>query len=270
VLFAEVSGRDEFLRVAGPVMGWNGISDCIDRVQRTARSSGGRVVKVVGSELMMLFDNPDAAAGAASRMHAAVGELPSVAGTRLSIKIGYHAGPVVEGNNDLLGDTVQLVSGLLRQARAGQTMTTPQTAKLLSSRVQTGAAAGGRPAAADRLSLAAGGERERPRARRMRLSYGSQSVICSPDSKVIVIGRDPGCGLVAATTFASRQHCTISLLPDGFRVRDHSSNGTFLTNEGGDEIELRNGEESRLAAHGWLSLGCTSVFASRLLEFTGE
>jgi adenylate cyclase len=271
VLFAEVSGRDEFLRVAGPVMGWNGISDCIDRVQRTARSSGGRVVKVVGSELMMLFDNPDAAAGAASRMHAAVGELPSVAGTRLSIKIGYHAGPVTEGNNDLLGDTVQLVSGLLRQARAGQTMTTPQTAKLLSSPPRPDAA----PA---RATLAPAGERERqapqqsvtPRARRMRLSYGSQSVICSPDNVVIVVGRDPSCGLVAATTFASRRHCTITLLRDGFRISDHSSNGTFVTNEGGDEIELRNGEEARLAAHGWVSLGCTSVFASRLLEFTAE
>jgi adenylate cyclase len=263
VLFAEVSGRDEFLRVAGPVMGWNGISDCIDRVQRTARSSGGRVVKVVGSELMMLFDNPDAAAGAASRMHAAVSELPSVLGTRLSIKIGYHAGPVVEGNNDLLGDTVKLVTGLLRQARAGQTMTTPQTAKLLSSQPRPDAAAGREP-------LAVGGERERPRARRMRLSYGSQTVICSPDSGVVVVGREPSCGLVAATTFASRRHCTISLLPDGFRVRDHSSNGTFLTNEGGEEIELRNGQEARLAAHGWVSLGCTCAFASRLLEFTGE
>jgi len=120
VLFAEVSGRDEFVRAAGPVMGWNGISDCVDRLQRTARSSGGRVVKVIGSELMMVFDSPDAAAGAASRMHAAVNALPSVSGTRLSVKVGYHAGPVVEGNGDLLGDTVKLVAALLRPARAGQ------------------------------------------------------------------------------------------------------------------------------------------------------
>ena len=101
VLFAEVSGRDEYVRAAGFVMGWNGISDCVERLQRTARSAGGRVVKVIGSELMTLFETPDAAAAAASRMHAAVNALPSVSGTRLSVKVGYHAGPVIEGNDEL-------------------------------------------------------------------------------------------------------------------------------------------------------------------------
>ncbi|HEX5767823.1 MAG TPA: adenylate/guanylate cyclase domain-containing protein, partial [Burkholderiales bacterium] len=134
VLFAEVSGRDEFVRAAGFVTGWNGISDCVERLQRTARSSGGRVVKVIGSELMMLFDTPDAAAAAASSMHAAVNALPPVSGARLSVKVGYHAGPVIEGNDDLLGDTVKLVEALLRQARAGQTMTTPETAQLLNKK----------------------------------------------------------------------------------------------------------------------------------------
>ncbi|HEY8252363.1 MAG TPA: adenylate/guanylate cyclase domain-containing protein [Burkholderiales bacterium] len=291
VLFAEVSGRDEFVRAAGPVMGWNGISDCVDRLQRTARSSGGRVVKVIGSELMMLFESPDAAAGAASRMHAAVNALPSVSGTRLSVKVGYHAGPVVEGNDDLLGDTVKLVAALLRQAQAGQTLTTHQTAQLLNdqSRSYSGQvyapshAAGGnreRPRAmparsysgqAHAAPLVAGGTRERPRAQRMlRLSYGSESVTCGLDNEAVVVGRDPTCQLVAATAFASRRHCSILLRPDGFKILDHSSNGTFLTNEGGEEIELLNGQEAPLARRGWVSLGCSRAFAIRLLEFTGH
>ena len=265
VLFAEVSGRDEFVRAAGPVMGWNGISDCIDRLQRTARSSGGRVVKVIGSELMMLFDSPDAAAGAASKMHAAVNALPSVSGTRLSVKVGYHAGPVVEGNDDLLGDTVKLVAALLRQARAGQTMTTHQTAQLLNNQSRSYS---GQVCA---VPLAAGGSRERPRAQRtLRLSYGSESAICGLDNEAVVVGRNPSCGLVTATAFASRRHCTILLGRDGFKIRDHSTYGTFLTNEGGEEIELLNGQEAPLATHGWVSLGCSRAFASRLLEFTGH
>lgn len=279
VLFAEVSGRDEFLRVAGPVLGWNGISDCIDRVQRTARSSGGKVVKVIGSELMMLFDSPDAAAGAASRMHAAVSELPAVAGTRLSIKVGYHAGPVIEGNNDLLGDTVKLVAALMRQARAGQTMTTPQTAKLLNNQTNSHS---GREHVHSRqehahsgqeieISLPGGGHYERARAKHMlQLSYGSESAICWSGNESVVVGRDPACGLVTATAFASRRHCTILLRADGLMIRDHSSYGTFLTNEGSEEIELRYGQEAPLATHGAVSLGCSRAFASRLLQFTGE
>ena len=287
VLFAEVSGRDEFVRAAGPVMGWNGISDCVDRLQRTARSSGGRVVKVVGSELMMVFESPDAAAGAASRMHAAVNALPSVSGTRLSVKVGYHAGPVVEGNGDLLGDTVKLVAALLRQARAGQTMTTPQTAQLLKNQPDSysGEGCASPPPKPSQPQLLVGRNSSQeatlePVARRpgdlasgprkLRLSYGSESAVCGLDSEVVVVGRDPGCGLVTATAFASRRHCTVLFGPDGFRIRDHSTYGTFLTNEGGEEIELRNGQEVALATRGLVSLGCSRWFASRLLEFTGH
>ena len=265
VLFAEVSGRDEYVRAAGFVMGWNGISDCVERLQRTARSAGGRVVKVIGSELTMLFETPDAAAAAASRMHAAVNALPSVSGTRLSVKVGYHAGPVIEGNDDLLGDTVKLVETLLRQARAGQTMTTPQTAQLLTpeSRSYSGQVYS--------TARAEGNHRDRPRAQRMlRLTYGNQSAICGPDNRAVVVGRDPGCGLVTASGYASRRHCTVLLGPDGLKIRDHSSYGTFLTNEGGEEIALTNGQEAALATHGSVSLGCPRASAFRLLEFIGD
>ena len=44
VLFAEVSGRDEYVRAAGRVIGWNGISDCVNSLQQPARYSGGNVV----------------------------------------------------------------------------------------------------------------------------------------------------------------------------------------------------------------------------------
>ena len=263
VLFAEVSGRDEFVRAAGFVKGWNGISDCVERLQRTARSSGGRVVKVIGSELMMLFDTPDAAAAAASSMHAAVNALPPVSGARLSVKVGYHAGPVIEGNDDLLGDTVKLVEALLRQARAGQTMTTPETAQLLNKKScsYSGVVWAG----------ALGGERNAPRAQRMlRLTYANQSAICGPGSAALVVGRDPRCGLVTATGYASRQHCTVLLTPDGMKIRDHSSYGTFLTNEGSEEIQLLNGQEAPLATRGWVSLGCPRAFAFRVIEFIGD
>jgi hypothetical protein len=264
VLFAEVSGRDEFVRAAGFVMGWQGIAECVDRLQRTARSSGGRVVKVIGPELMMLFDTPDAAAGAASRMHAAVNALPPASGTKLSVKVGYHAGPVIEGNDDLLGDTVKLAEALLRQTRAGQTMTTPETAQMLNQQAR---------AYAGQVCSAplAGASREAPRARHMlRLSYGNESVICDRDNRAILVGRDPRCALVTATAFSSRRHCTVLWGPDGLTIRDHSSYGTFLRNEGGEELTLLYGQESPLSTRGVVSLGCPRTSAVRLLEFTGD
>ena len=260
VLFAEVSGRDEYVRAAGRVIGWNGISDCVNSLQQTARSSGGKVVKVIGPELMMLFESPDAAANAASRMHAAVNSLPTVGGAKLSVKVGYHAGPVIESSDDLLGDTVQQVAALLRQAHAGETITTPQTARLLN------------PSYSGQVTVpgSAGGI-HRTRAQRMlRLTYGSESATCGPDNRIVLVGRDPACALVTPTAFASRRHCTIFLAADGLKVRDHSSLGTFLTHEGSEEIQLANGQEVALGTHGWISVGCARAFASRLLEFTGQ
>lgn len=258
VLFAEVSGREEYVRAAGPVIGWNRISDCINSLQQTARSSGGKVVKVIGAELMMLFESPDAAASAASRMHTAVNSLPAAGGARLSVKVGYHAGPVIEGSDDLLGDTVKQVAALLRQARAGETITTPQTARLLD------------PSYSGQTTLPAAGARHAQARRMLRFTYGSEAATCGVDNRILLVGRDPDCGLVTATAFASRRHCTIFLAADGLKVRDHSSLGTFLTNEGGEEIQLANGQEAALGTRGSISLGCARAFASRLLEFTGH
>ena len=66
VLFAEVSGRDEYVRAAGFVMGWNRISDCVERLQRTARSSGGKVVKVERVEWVYIPDQATAQAALAA------------------------------------------------------------------------------------------------------------------------------------------------------------------------------------------------------------
>jgi len=48
VPFADVSGA--------------AISNCIEPLRKAAESAGGRVVKLVGDEVMVLFATPDAAA----------------------------------------------------------------------------------------------------------------------------------------------------------------------------------------------------------------
>src|SRR5437773_1118248 len=96
VLFAEVSGSAQLLQVAGKIAGAHAISDCIERIRQTAESSGGKFLRVSGSEVMMLFDTPDGAASAATQMHAAVEALPQVAGTKLAVQVGFHSGPVYQ------------------------------------------------------------------------------------------------------------------------------------------------------------------------------
>src|SRR2546423_629337 len=107
------------------------IGACIDQLRKSAEANGGRVVKTMGDEVMVLFPSPDAAASAATRMHAAVEALPAVGNNKLALRIGFHTGPVVQQNNDIFGDTVNVASRLADQAVRGQTLTSQETAALL-------------------------------------------------------------------------------------------------------------------------------------------
>ena len=46
--------------------------------------------------------------------------LPPVGDTKLSTRIGFHAGPVIQRDNDAFGDTVNLAACLVEQAMKGQ------------------------------------------------------------------------------------------------------------------------------------------------------
>ena len=258
VLFAELTGKDEFLRAAGPIVGSHWVLECMERLKKTAQSSHGRVVKVDGSGLMMLFQTPDDAASAATRMHAAVSSSQPVGGTKLAVRVGYHAGPVVEACDDLLGDTVKLAAAALRKAQRGQTMTTPQTESMLSETSRPGSEA------------AAGSSAPTRAATMLLLAYAGVSATCWRDNETIIVGRSPRCGLVVANALASRRHCTVFLSEGRFRIRDHSANGTYVTNEGTGEIVLWDGDEAELGTHGWISFGRSRGRAPEVLEFSGS
>src|SRR2546429_6979706 len=65
-----------------------------------------------------------------------------------------------------------------------------------------------------------------------------------------IIGRDPSCGLVIASQNVSRLHCTIVRRHERFVLRDHSTNGTFVTVDGDGEDR----KSTRLnSSHGYIS-----------------
>src|SRR5439155_1634871 len=78
--------------------------------------------------------------------------------------------------------------------------------------------------------------------RRLRLTYRGHAVVCSRENASIVVGRAPGCALVVADRTVSRRHCTITLRDGRFMLKDHSTNGTYVTAEGGADI-LAQSEE---------------------------
>ncbi len=271
VLFAQVSGHAELMRSIGQLAGQTEVSNCLERLRRAGVFSGGRAVRVTASNVMMVFGTPDSAAAAAARMHEAAKAFPAAGGTRLGVRVGFETGPVLVSGRDLLGDTVKLAAKLLRDAQRGQTLTSERTAELLSpaSRAFCQRPQGRPPPERSALPEARRVGAYLPRAAAsLRLVHGSQRRLCPREGGDVIIGRDPSCGFLVDNELVSRRHCTLRLAPGGFVIRDHSSNGTYVMNEGEEELLLWE-DEAPLAVHGWLSFGQPRLLGGPLLEFFG-
>jgi len=284
VLFADVSGSTSLYGTAGDDAALEAISACLAAARAATEGSGGRVVKTMGDEIMSIFPGPDAAANAAADIQARIEALPEVAGKKLGVRVGFHHGPVLQRDDDVFGDTVNLAARLVAQAKKGEIILSTDTADLLGPVFRTmvrelhAITVKGK---AEEIGLAelvwkrdmertvVFGVRNRGSIARnaLRLRYRGAEVARRRDSDSINIGRDPSSGLVVSDEMASRQLCTIERRQDLFVLRDHSTNGTYVTIEGEAELVVRR-SEFHLRKHGWISFGQPRAVAGvEVVEF---
>ncbi len=286
VLFADVTGSTKLYEAAGDALAAEAIGRCLEKLRLSAEATGGRVVKTMGDSVMALFSSPDAAASAAARMQVAIEALPQVGDIKLGLRIGFHAGPVIQRDDDIYGDTVNVAYRLHEQAKRGQVLTSDDTASLLpqllrnSTRLLYSVPVKGK---AEDVALCELVWRQSPDITdlattlsvlriplgRLRLKYLGRDIARRRGSDSLLIGRDAGCDLVVADTKASRQHCAIERRQDRFVLRDHSTNGTFVTVVDEMEVVLQR-EEFPLRKRGWIAFGQPRAGTSDIVEFLCE
>lgn len=283
VLFADVSGSTKLYETEGDKAAMEAIARCIDQLRQTVESSGGRVIKTVGDEIMAAFPTPDSAAYAASKMQYAVDALPLVGATKLGIRIGLHCGPVLQSGNDIFGDTVNLAARLVEQAGSGQIITSHETSDQLGSlfsgfkRPLYAVHVKGKleevelceiiwHLAHDATTPVFRRPTQKSKSLVLRLRYRDQEIIRRRTGDSIIIGRAPDCGLVLTNGQASRQHCIIEQRQGSFVLADQSTNGTYVTEEGAAELLLRR-EEFRIGKHGWITFGQHRPEAEDVVEY---
>ncbi len=284
VLFADVSESTKLYETAGDAIAQAAISKCLEAMKRAAEATGGRVVKTIGDEVMVIFRMPDAAAAAAAEMQGAVDLMPIVAGTKLALRIGFHGGPVIQKDNDVFGDTVNLAARLVATAVKGQIITSSDTAKLLGPMIRSSmrelykiqvkgkAEEVGlcemvwRRDDQDTTVFASGRVKARSTNSVLRLKYHDKQITRRRDIESVDIGRDAECGVAITDTMASRRHCTIERRGDKWVLKDHSTNGTFVTAEGDPELLLQR-EEITLRKHGWIACGQARAGTQEVVEF---
>ena len=281
VLLADVrADAARLYAAAGAARALPAVKECLETMVHVAAARGGQIIRAVGDELLALFPTAGLAADAAAAMQAAVDKLPIIESVKLGIRVAFHSGPVTVSQGDVLGNTVTLTARLLEQAASQQIVTTPDTAAGLDNGYKKRLRPLPRSGERDEITTCefvwqSDGETRKLGASRrgkhhLRLKYGPIELSTAKlNLASIRVGRDLACDLSVLHDLASRHHCTIVRSGDAFVLRDHSTNGTFVTEEGDAEVRVQQ-TEIVLRRHGWVSLGQPRAATDQVVEYFGE
>jgi adenylate cyclase len=256
VLFADITDSTSLYQKLGDAAARNVINACLTLVASVLPRYNGRVVKTMGDELMCIFPSADLSVLAASEMQSLAASTKP-ADHAVVLHIGLHHGPVLVEEDDVFGDTVNAAAYLTAVATAGQILTTGETERSLSAPLKSCV----RPIFYTTLK---GSDRKttvyqvlwRTEAHDVTdvklhpsksIPGDTGSLLVTLDEKrvrvdqsrtTIVVGRQADCDLVVKDQLASRRHLSIKLVNTHFYLFDHSTNGTFLALNNGEELHL--------------------------------
>jgi len=277
VLFADIAGSTKLYDALGDTDAKIMIDEALVALQVITQRHRGRVIKTIGDEVMCVFPGAERGFLAAMDMQTVVNALVVTKGVKRMIRVGFHAGPVIEEKGDVFGDTVNVAARMAGLAKGMQIMTTRATVDALPAALR----ASTRPIATlavkgkaeelvvcevlwqegDDLTMAAGSLKVAEPKVELVLRHGGREVVLSADRPTVMAGRDSACDLVIADPKASRQHARFEKRRDKFFITDQSSNGTFITFTGEGEVALRR-EEAMLRRSGRIVFGHSAADAT--------
>ena len=121
----------------------------------------------------------------------------------------------------------------------------------------------------DNATLFAKSKTTRVAATTLTLDYRGKNLVRRRDRDSITIGRGEDCGIQIADDQASRLHCTIERRQDKWFLIDHSTNGTYVTVDGAQEVLVQR-EEFTLSGRGRIACGQPSVSTKEIVAFRIE
>jgi hypothetical protein len=271
VLFADIAGSTRLYEQLGDAKALATVNQCLELAANSSAGYGGRLVKTIGDEVMVVFPTADQAAAAAAEIQGRMAELGRTTGLRLAFRIGFHVGGAIEQEGDVYGDSVNTAARLVALAKGGQIILSEATAQAMSGfmrrklRELDVVSVKGKEQdirivelvwndatdltmlVTSPVKLGAG----------LELEYGTETFRLDAGTSVLTLGRADHNDVVIADRRASRDHARIERRHDKFALVDQSSNGTYVTFEGEREFMLHR-QEIMLRGRGRLSFGHSS------------
>jgi len=252
VLFADVSGSTRLYDTLGDSAAHRIVVQLLERLGAIAASEGGRVVKQIGDEVLVVFGDPASAVDAACAMQRSFARSVRSPDAPAGIRVGLQHGPVLERAGDVFGDTVNVAARMVALAKAGQILTTRECAERLPPRIDTRYLDRTRVAGKEgelevfevlwgRASLTSFEAIPVPEAgapRALSLCLGGREYRVSAESPTLTIGRDTS-DVEVPLRVVSRRHARIEWRRGRPVLVDESTNGTLVVPDGAPPTFVR-------------------------------
>lgn len=271
VFFADVAGSVQLYDAIGDFQAHQQVVECLNHMTAIVEKFKGRVVEIIGDELMSVFLNPDSAFDAAYQIQK---NLAKDSESQLGVRIGFHFGQIAQTEDGHpYGDTVNVAARMVSMAKSGQIITNHQTRERLAipnkirmhyvDRVFVK----GKKTPYD-LHEVLWDEREstillgvqddnytdrRSAALSVYLTHAGKQTHLTEASGELTLGCGSRCGLIVGSNAASRLHGTISCQNGKIVYKDQSTNGTYIRTLKGKRFA--GGQDGFLHRGEWVSDG---------------
>jgi adenylate cyclase len=284
VLFVDISGSTKLYETLGNARAQSVIAKTLAILSDCATRNLGTIVKTIGDEVMCTFSSAREAAEAAVDMQRSVREAAAsdeIGVKGLTVRVGFHSGPVIAHAADVFGDTVNVAARVVAHAKPGQILVAKQTVRRLpkegAARFIGSIQVKGKSAPLELYEIVWDHENltmvkdifeAKASVTRLTAAFGDVTIEMGPDRPVLHMGRGPENEFVVPDPLASRVHARIEYRHDRFLLIDQSLNGTYVQMQGAGEVALRR-DEIVLERSGLISLGkSVADHREQCLKFT--
>ena len=278
VVFADLVGSTGIFERLGDETAGRFVTQLTTALSKTFEQHNGRVVKLLGDGLFVVFPEERDALTACIAIQKRLIDKPLVPGglgSPVQMQMGMEAGEVVEIEGDCYGDAVNCAARLADLAGADQILTTQRVRDAAGAEHQTQLRSlgpmylRGKAEATEVFRMQWELEREndatvmgvsmfKPASSHayLELSAGGQTVKLEPRGERMTLGRSATASLFINDSRVSRIHATVEWRGGQYVLSDVSSFGTWVYMGNQAEPVVLRRTECYLVGNGVIALGC--------------
>ncbi|MFK7853411.1 MAG: FHA domain-containing protein [Granulosicoccus sp.] len=242
ILFADIGGSAALYERVGDAEGYRLVAASLTLMKAAIERHGGEVLRTVGDSVLASFINTDDAFLGARDIQRGHLDLP------LSIRVGFHPGPVIPDGGDIYGHAVNVAARVAAFARIDEVMATAAAVAQLSAKYRVFASQSStidvrgvpdaieihrlqwqeQASAVTQLASSEPAVSVDLANSRLRLEHGSINLNAGASLRDVSLGRAEDNDIAVLNDEASRHHARIAFRRGQFVLHDDSTNGTYV------------------------------------------